>query len=80
MGNCKCKVSENIDRIHQLYGDTKKYGKTTDIKSMVSNKIKNCFLFLITIPFIPLMLLVNIYKSLTHKTIKISTIVRLGNR
>lgn len=73
---CNCKVSENIDRIHRIYGDKHSFNKKTDIKSIVLNKVRSCFVFIITLPFIPFMLIINIYKLLAHKTIKISKIVR----
>jgi hypothetical protein len=73
---CKCKVTENINYIQSKYGSDLTDRKKTDIRGMVSKYVLNMILWILTLPAIPIMFAINIFKSLTNSKIKFSKLVR----
>lgn len=73
---CQCKVARNLERIQKLYGTNNSPKKKTNIKGIVSQRMFNLFILIITIPIAPIFFCINVFKSLTHKTIKFSKLVR----
>ena len=73
---CKCKVTENINYIQKTYGADQLTRKKTDIRGIVRKYVLNLVVGLLTLPTVPIMFGINIFKSLTNSKIKFSKLVR----
>jgi hypothetical protein len=77
---CQCKVTKNINYIQQTYGANQIVRKKTNIRGMVSKGVSSVVVFILELPIIPIMFLINIFKSLTTSKINFSKLIRpLGN-
>lgn len=63
---CACKVNKQIEFLRRKYGENQPKSKKTNIANIVLTKIKSFALFVLTIPFIPLMIF-NITKTNVRK-------------
>lgn len=74
---CACKVSKQLDFIHKKYGNNIPKSKNTQISTMISNRMKEFGLLLLTIPFIPIFLVRVIFDGVRGNTIRIDKVFKL---
>ena len=73
---CNCKVAQNIDYLHKKYGDNIPQNKTTNIRGSVLAAVENTFLYVLTIPLIPLMAVFALAKLFGGKTIHLDKVIK----
>lgn len=69
---CNCKVNQQIDYMHRKYGNKLPVSKKTEISFRIKEKAREFLVFLISLIFLPLMVLSVLYKTLFTKDKKIS--------
>lgn len=72
MGNCNCKVNQQITYLEKKYGHNMPVSKKTTIRLTVKEFFISLFTFLIGIIFLPLIILHIIFISIFTKDKKIS--------
>ena len=69
---CNCKVNQKIDYLHRKYGNKIPVSKKTEISFHFKEKIKEFFVFLIGLLFLPIIILFVLYKVIFTKEKKVS--------
>ncbi len=73
---CACKVNQQIDQLHKVYGVNKKKSKT-NIRSMVSLVFHNVLIYLLYIPIMPIFsLYILVRKIFTNKPIYLDGLIK----
>ena len=73
---CACKVIKHIDKIQEVYGSNDKTVKT-NIKGTIEVFFKQLFIWIITLPFMPLILILLVVRKIfTNKPISISRFIK----
>ncbi len=67
MGNCNCKVNQQIDYLHKKYGHEIPVSKTKKVSFTVGETFKNMFVAIITMVLSPILLLHVLYVSVFKK-------------
>ena len=69
---CACKVNQQIDYLHKKYGHKIPTSKKTIIRFRVKEFFKNIGIYLLCLPFVPIMFLHILYTTIFKKDKKIS--------
>ena len=69
---CNCKVNQKLDYLHKKYGNKVPVSKKTEISFLVKEKAKEILVFIITLIFLPVMLISVLYQAWFAKDKKIS--------
>ena len=77
---CACKVNQQIDFLHKKYGDNIPKSKKTNIVSNLEVKLENGLIYLVLLPFLPILLLFIVYKTITNKTIHLDKFLKLHKK
>lgn len=79
---CACKVNQQIEYLQKRYGHNMPKSRSTNIRGMVSLWLKQAGLWLIAIPFIPLMIIGLIFHLIFRgsKPIEIDKTFRLKKK
>lgn len=67
MGNCNCKVNQHITYLHKKYGNKIPVSKQTKIRFTVKEFFTKILIYLISILFLPIILMYILYISLFTK-------------
>ena len=80
MGNCNCKVNQQIDYLHKKYGHNIPVSKKTTISFNIKEWLRNLLVGAITIIFSPIFLLHVLYVSIfkKHKAISVRKLMSLA--
>lgn len=73
---CACKVNQRIDEIQKIYGTNKKKQSKTNIIGNIKIIVKQILIYLLCLPFIPVMFVFLLLNTLLFKkTISIKKIL-----
>ena len=77
MGNCNCKVNQQIDYLHKKYGHNIPISKKTHIAFTIGERIRHFFVYLLLVFISPILLFYIFYKLFftKDKTININKLV-----
>lgn len=64
---CACKVNQQIAYLQKKYGHDIPKSKTSDIRGMVSMVMKEIGLFIVIMPFLPVMAVVLLFQIMFSK-------------
>lgn len=67
MGNCNCKVNQQIDYLHKKYGHNIPVSKKTTISFSIKEWFRNLLISIVVVLFSPILLLQVLYVSIFRK-------------